>query len=200
MSSRPNLSQISSSQVFLDWYWLKHELVEYCRANKISYLGNKQDITDQIATYLDGGDVSIPRRVSKAIDPFDWHSASLSPETVITNGYRNTQNVRRFFRNHLGSSFKFNIQFMKWMKDNVGKTLGDAIDAKRLIDERGKTEPSNIPKGLQYNQYTRDFFAANPDCTFADARRCWAYKRNIAGHNRYEVSDLDAISDPLPKR
>lgn len=61
----------------------------------------------------------------------DWHSAPLTPDTRITSSYRNTQNVRRFFRAQLGEDFKFNRPFMAWMKSAEGKTLGQAVQAFR---------------------------------------------------------------------
>jgi hypothetical protein len=42
--------------------------------------------------------------------------------------YRNTQNVRRFFRPQCGIDFKFDRPFMAWRKDGVAKTMGNAVD------------------------------------------------------------------------
>lgn len=60
--------------------------------------------------------------------PFDWHYSPLYSHTVIAPGYRNTQNVRRFFVAEIGDAFRFDRGFMAWMSDNPGKTLGDAVD------------------------------------------------------------------------
>ncbi len=60
--------------------------------------------------------------------PFDWHHSVLSSHTIIEPDYRNTQNVRRFFKSEIGEAFKFDRAFMSWMQDNTGKTLGDAVD------------------------------------------------------------------------
>jgi hypothetical protein len=60
--------------------------------------------------------------------PFDWHYSTLSSHTIIEPDYRNTQNVRRFFKAEIGEGFKFDRPFMSWMQDNAGKTLGDAVD------------------------------------------------------------------------
>jgi hypothetical protein len=60
--------------------------------------------------------------------PFDWHSSTLEAHTVIRPGYRNTQNVRRFFEREIGEHFAFDRAFMAWILDNAGKTLGDAVD------------------------------------------------------------------------
>jgi hypothetical protein len=59
---------------------------------------------------------------------FDWHSANLSLETRITKSYKNTQNVRRFFKRHLGDHFHFDRPFMQWMKASEGKTLKTALE------------------------------------------------------------------------
>ena len=57
---------------------------------------------------------------------FDWHSNKITPRTPITPDYRNTQNVRRFFKARCGEHFKFDVPFMAWMKAGSGKTMGDA--------------------------------------------------------------------------
>jgi hypothetical protein len=59
--------------------------------------------------------------------PFDWHSDPFTRKTPITKAYRNTQNVRRFFRKKCGDQFKFDRPFMAWMKGADGKTMGDAV-------------------------------------------------------------------------
>lgn len=59
--------------------------------------------------------------------PFDWHYSELTDDTVIGPGYRNTQNVRRYFIARLGSGFKFDRSFMAWMKTNSDATLGEAV-------------------------------------------------------------------------
>lgn len=58
----------------------------------------------------------------------DWHAAPLNRDTKITPNYKNTQNVRRFLRQHCGKDFKFNRAFMQWIKDGDNLTLGDVAD------------------------------------------------------------------------
>jgi hypothetical protein len=58
---------------------------------------------------------------------FDWHSDPISRRTRITTSYRNTQNVRRFFKAQCGAHFRFDRPFMAWLKASVGKTMGDAV-------------------------------------------------------------------------
>jgi hypothetical protein len=62
------------------------------------------------------------------VTEFDWHGGQISRKTPITASYRNTQNVRRFFRSQCGPDFKFDRPFMAWLKDGKRKTMGDAVD------------------------------------------------------------------------
>ncbi len=59
---------------------------------------------------------------------FDWHKDKLTRATPITPSYRNTQNVRRFFKAECGSHFKFDRPFMAWLKDGTPKTIGDGAN------------------------------------------------------------------------
>ena len=58
---------------------------------------------------------------------FDWHADPITRETKITPTYRNTQNVRRFFRAQCGDHFRFDRPFMAWLKNGKSKTMGDAV-------------------------------------------------------------------------
>ena len=65
-------------------------------------------------------------RGAMTLSTFDWHSDEITPETPITATYRNTQNVRRYFRSACGDHFRFNRPFIQWLKDGKKKTMGDA--------------------------------------------------------------------------
>lgn len=56
---------------------------------------------------------------------FDWHSDPISTETLVTESYRNTQNVRRFLTAACGPGFRFDREFMAWIKDGTPKTMGE---------------------------------------------------------------------------
>ncbi len=68
----------------------------------------------------------------------DWHSAPLTDTTVIDGTYRNTQNVRRYFKSRLGDDFNMNRPFMAWLKDHPGETLGTACDVWRSMGRAEK--------------------------------------------------------------
>ena len=57
----------------------------------------------------------------------DWHSAVLTRATIVDKNYKNTQNVRRFLVEQCGESFRFDRDFMAWIKNDTQKTLGDVV-------------------------------------------------------------------------
>jgi hypothetical protein len=59
---------------------------------------------------------------------FDWHSEPLRRDTPVTPDYRNTQNVRRFMTGQCGAAFKFDRDFMAWIRNDTPKTMGDVVD------------------------------------------------------------------------
>lgn len=131
----------------------------------------------------------------KPTSSFDWKSESLTLDTVITDNYKNTQNVRVFFKNQVGADFKFNIEFMEWIRANSGKTLRDACVAFLDIREQAKKPGvrTKIKSHNQFNQYTRDFLDDNPEMGMDDVRGIWALKiqqPSETGRHVYEPGDL----------
>lgn len=63
----------------------------------------------------------------------------------------------------------------------------------KLIIKSLRIRKTNIDKQFEYNAYIRDFFADNKGKSLAEAIKCWKYKKQLQGHNRYERADLTAI-------
>jgi hypothetical protein len=193
--NRPDINEIETGAELKRWYWLKEELVDFCKKTEISYVGAKFDILERIADQLDNGSKpnAKPRTINRQSSNFDWHSAALSLDTVITDNYKNTQNVRQFFKQYCGGKFHFSIPFMAFMKANIGKTLNDAVEEWEKLNQQRKDKDfkSDIPSGNQYNKYIRDFFADNPTMTIEQARHFWKLKRSLPlGRHVYEKEDL----------
>lgn len=173
------------------WYWLKAELVAHCQALDIPYTGSKAEICERLATFMDTGQIMKPKP-KRSSSKFNWAREELRLDTIITDSYHNGPNVRRFFVEHIGPSFRFTISFMEWMKANTGKTLADAVDAWQRLNQTQQAPgfKTKIPAGNQFNQYLRDFFAANPERSMQEARRCWAQKTQGPAPHRYQATDL----------
>lgn len=67
------------------------------------------------------------------MEKVDWHKNQIDDSTVITDSYKTTQNVRRYFKSKLGEEFKFDRDFMQWMNNATGLTMGDALQELSLI-------------------------------------------------------------------
>lgn len=57
MSERPDLNKSLDSITFRSFYYLKEELVQFCRDNDLPVSSGKIELTDRIAHYLDTGEV-----------------------------------------------------------------------------------------------------------------------------------------------
>lgn len=194
--TRPDIETVTDGTELRRWYWRKDELIALARYHGLKTTSGKFVILDRIAHFLDTGEKQFPGDVTtKPKSKFDWHSDTLTRDTVITDSYKNSQNVRRFFKSEVGEGFKFNIAFMEWMKTNTGKTLGDACQAWLAQREQQRTPgfQTSIKGHNQFNQYTRDFLQDNPDLGMEDVRRVWALKiqqPSDTGRHVYEPSDL----------
>jgi hypothetical protein len=161
------------------------------------YAGGKIDLSKRIAHFLKTGEKSVAAspKNEKSDSKFDWNSEKLSLQTVITDNYKNTQNVRDFFTGIIGRQFKFNVAFINWMKSHPGSTLADAAEEWKRIYEQKKTsvKESEIAPQFEYNTYIRAFLRENPQFKLKDAITCWKVKKSLKGHNRYEKSDLQFL-------
>ena len=192
--NRPILNTDISFDNFKNYYWLKEELISLCKKVGIDHVGGKIEISKRIESFLLTGVVinKTKRESNNKHSNFDWNTEYLSLSTIITDNYRNTQNVRQFFTEQIGKRFSFNVQFMDWMKKNQGKTLQDAIIVWKKIQTEKTVKPNEIEIAPQfeYNRYIRAFLTDNPDKTIKDAIKCWKLKRDIKGSNEYCRTDL----------
>lgn len=189
MSERPNLNKQLDGKTFRSYYYLKEELLNFCRENGLPVSGGKIELTDRIAYFLDTGKVmSSSVKVRNTVN-----IGIITEDTKIESNIVCSEKHRAFFIDRIGKGFTFNVAFQKWLKSNAGKTYGEAITAYYEILEEKKKGKTTIDKQFEYNTYIRDFFADNQGKSLDDAIKCWKYKKGLQGHNRYEKSDLAAI-------
>ena len=192
MNNRPKLNTKISIQDFKDFYWYKEELLDFCRSENLDKRGGKIELAKRIDKFLQTGERVTYQKKSTKVSRFDWNSAKLTIETEITDNYKNTENVRAFFKSQIGDKFKFNVKFMNWMKTAQDRTLGDAIEQWISITNRMRTDKSEkqIAPQFEYNTYIRDFMKDNPDKSLHDAINSWKIKKSKPGDNKYTKSDL----------
>lgn len=191
--ARPALNTKISLEDFQNYYWLKQELVKFCKEVNIPCSRGKIEITDAIILFLETGRIEVkPKTKEKRTSNFDWRKANLSRTTVITDNYSNTENVRSFFKESIGVQFKFSVEFMNWMKANTGKSLDDAVQkwtelAKRKSDADYKTI---IAPQFEYNSYIRAFLLDNPTLSIKHAIENWKLKKLKPGPVIYQSEDI----------
>lgn len=188
---RPNLTNDISVQSFKDFYWLKEELQEFCRENRISASGSKIEISDRIETFLQTGEIKKPIRKS-SINKKIKRQVDLSLDTVITENHRCSQDVRAFFKTVI-PKFHFSTNIQNYFKSNVGKTYRDVVGA-WYEDEERKKEPifkKKIAPQFEYNQFTSDFFAdsKNQGKSRAEAIEAWNKIKKLPGSNKYDPNN-----------
>ena len=57
MEQRPDLNTSLDSQTFRQFYYLKEELVDFCKQNHIPTSGGKIELTERIAYFLETGKI-----------------------------------------------------------------------------------------------------------------------------------------------
>ncbi len=188
---RPLLDEKISVQDFKDFYWLKEELVTFCRKNGISYVGGKIEITNRIIKYLETGEITKPKttRQKKLPKP----TKPLTLETVIGVDYRSYKEKKEFLQSIIGKQFHFTVHLLNFFKQNAGKkTYGDIVD-EWYKEQKLKSDPNyvkEIAPQFEYNKYIRDFMKANPHRKRKDAIKYWKLKKSMPGDNKYSEKDL----------
>ena len=191
METRPELSRKLDGQTFRSYYYLKKELVDFCRENGLPVSGGKIELTDRIAGFLDTGKIlKTPAKKRPTV-----RVSLITEDTLIEHNIVCSEKHRAFFKEKIGKNFSFNVLFQKWLKENAGKTYADAIKAYFQILEEKKKGKTDIDRQFEYNTYIRAFFEDNQGKSLEEAIMCWKYKKSLQGHNRYEKSDLIALEN-----
>lgn len=193
MKKRPILNEDISLEDFKDFYWLKSELLAFCRSKQINASGGKKELEDRIILFLTTGERVQIKNQKKSTKTTDWRYGELSVSTIIDDHYKNNYNVRDFMRKIIGSRFHYNVDYLEWIKNNKGKTLADAAKAWLHIESLKKSGAHTRPIAPQfeYNTYIRDFLTANPKKTKAEAIRFWNIKKTQRGSKKYHANDLN---------
>ena len=191
MSERPNLSIKLDSKTFKEYYYLKEELIDFCKKNNLQTTGGKIELTERIAKFLDTGERIVENHNTRRTKIVD----EITLDTIIEDNFVCSEKHRAFYKEQIGKTFSFNVLFQKWLKSNSGKTYKDSIEAYYKILEAKKQNKTTIDKQFEYNTYIRDFFNDNKDKSLEQAIKCWKYKKSLKGHNKYEKTDLIALKD-----
>lgn len=188
MTERPVLDKHLDSKTFRDFYYLKEESIDFCRENSLPTSGSKIEITDRIAHFLDTGETLSSGETKKRATVI----SNIYEDTRIESNFVCSEKHRAFFKEHIGNGFSFNVAFQKWLKSNAGKTYKEAIAAyDQIMKDKKKEQLLLISNSSTMPIFV--IFADNKGKSLEEAIKCWNYKKQLQGHNRYERSDLTAL-------
>lgn len=196
MNERPKLTVTLDSETFKNYYYLKEELVSFCKDNGLQATGSKIDITNRIVHYLNTGEKKYDNYRPKNNN----RVTLITLDTVIEQNFVCSEKHRAFYKEQIGKTFSFNVAFQKWLKNNAGKKYSDSIVAYFQILEDKKNNRTTIDKQFEYNTYIRDFFDDNKNMSLKQAIKCWNYKKSLPGHNKYEPRDLEILRNKMEKK
>jgi hypothetical protein len=187
MEQKPKLAKSISLDAFKNHYWLKMELIAFCKDNGLSATGSKQEISHRIETFIATG-----RKIKPTPNSSPNTRDSFQPitfDTPVVN-YKNDAATRQFFVEHIGQHFRFDAFLRQFTnKNNITKdlTYGDLVNG-WLIEESKRNDPhykSNIGEQFEYNQFTRDFFANEKEKSRSDAINAWKLMKSVSGAKTY---------------
>lgn len=167
---RPELSVGLAAEEFRRWYWLKEELVTFCRDQGLSSSGLKREIESRIAVFLEEGRrrraTGGNRRAGVMPERFSMHS-------VIGEGWRCGPALGKFLRGELGEGFRFNAAVREFIHNGVGRRLGEIAAVYR--ESLGRKR--EIPEQLEYNRHFREYFQEHPGASREETIAAWWQKR-----------------------
>jgi hypothetical protein len=170
---RPEITQISSAEEFLRWYWLKEELILFCRQRKLSTVGQKPEIAARIVAYLNGD--ALPASTKKSAR--GEMPSTFTKDTVIGTGWRYNPSLGKFFRDQCGSTFRFNAAMRTFIHNGSGKTLSQAIQCYRESVTKNAPKQEIIPQN-EYNRHSREYSEQNPKASRQEILAAWWNKRS----------------------
>jgi hypothetical protein len=182
-----------------NWYWYKEDLVAFCRAHDLPTNRGKVDLKHVIQFYLHNN-----RDSTKTRQEFAVKETRLAkwPQTLPNNldelipvNFTCSELYRNFFKEHIGRHFHFTAHMIQYRKRHPNLTFRQYITEwqSEHVRRRDTTYKPVIMESTQYNQYIRDFFAANPGKSLPDAILCWKYRKAQSGDKKYTPADLLAL-------
>lgn len=182
----PKLTKQITVSDFKNHYWLKSELIGFCKSNGISGAGSKQEIAKRIEIFITSGQKIKPEIIKKTARDSDQQIFMDS----LVKCYNNDAITRAFFVSQIGKHFRFNTylrQFTNAANITPNLTYGDLV-AGWLAEESKKKDPqykTQIDKQFEYNQFIRDFFDNEIGKTQTDAVKAWNKAKTLSGARTY---------------
>lgn len=118
IDERPDLDLKLSAGIFRQYYYLKEELVDFCRRNNLQATGSKPELSERIAVFLESGKRTRAEHKTQKTQS----AGEIKPNSIIEENFVCSEKHRAFFKEQVGKSFSFNVAFQKWLKSNAGNS------------------------------------------------------------------------------
>lgn len=188
--SRPKLDSNISLEDYLNYYWLKKELVQFCNEIGIDSTGWKLEIHRRIVDYLSNN--VIHKKVYKSNKTEHKDLTEINLDMVVTSGFKRNPQTTNFFKS-IDSRFHYSVRLNQFIRDNIGKiTYKDIMDEWRKeyeLKRKGIKTTPELPQ-CEYNRFVKDYLEDNRDRSFKDAVSAWNFKKLMRGDNRYHREEL----------
>jgi hypothetical protein len=171
MEQRPAPADVWDAQTLRRWYWLRSELVEIARGLGLSTSGGKLEVAERLCAHFEQ---RLPAPSPVRPKSRDMLPTDLTPEVMVHEGQRCTQQLRIWMREQVGPAFSFDAP-MREAVHAGGITLGDLVDVWRVTRGRG---PTQISPQFELNRFSRAWHTDHPNDTHAQMLAAWAEHRN----------------------
>lgn len=187
MQSKPAINTVASLEDLQHFYWDMKELRALCRKHGLSTQGIKSELIERISLFLQDGTRQKSQVRTSSAGP--WDSDQIITRATLVINYKNDSPTRVFFLQEIGPHFHFNAflrQFAKAPNHNLGLTYGDLVDGWLDAEaKQGNIDKKPIDPQFAYNQFQRDYFAAEPGKTRRQCLAAWRLVRSVAGPATY---------------
>lgn len=186
MVDRP--SELTSLAELQNYYWMKSDLIRFCKNHRLSIQGAKTDLIKRIGIYLSTGNRTSYKTIKKQGKKDS--SDRITKKTLVKN-YNNDAETRKFFVEHIGKKFKFNVylrQFINPGNIQPNMTYGDLINGWIAFENNRKKSSKDhiIPPQFEYNQFIKDYFIHEKGATLKIAISAWKMLTSEKGDRTYE--------------
>ncbi len=186
MTNKP--FEITLSDDLRNYYWMKSDLMMFCKKHALPTQGAKSDLIERIEAYLSTGHRMSYKSIKKqgGRDSLRF----ITKNTPVKN-YNNDAETRSFFVEHLGEKFKFNAYLRQFTNNNnirPNMTYGDLIAGWISFENSRKNSSENhvIPPQFEYNQFIKDYFKHEKKATLNMAISAWKTVISKKGSRTYE--------------
>ena len=195
LGERPNLNPDISLDDYLNYYWLKAEMVSFCRKVGINPDGWKLEIHDRIIEYLTTRKI-VKKKVSSTKVQSNDEVFNITLDTIVNSSFKRNPETTAFFK-EVDSRFHYSVRLNQYIRNNIGEiTYGDIIvEWKKEHNQkrRGIKTTPDLPQ-CEYNQFIKDYLADNKNRCFKDAVNAWNVKKKMRGDNIYHREELSLYS------